>query len=138
MHHHSFAGHVNCFRFSRSMNRMEKQFCKQSDVAALVPSDTREDALCCGHPSSRWDGWADLAAFFSGFQVATVTHAGWEKVSKGVGEAVSPFYCLKAEIQRVDLSNLRQSKKPVARLQSALKSQPQTDGRASSTTVLLL
>lgn len=72
--------------------------------------------------------------------MATVSnsYAGWEKVSKGDGEAVSPFYSLKAEIQRVDLSNLRQSKKPVARLQSALKSQPQTDGQASSTTVLLL
>lgn len=72
--------------------------------------------------------------------MATVTssHAGWEMVSLGDREVVSPFYSLKAETQIVYLSNLRQSKKPVAGLGSALRSQLQTDGQASSTTVLSL
>lgn len=140
MSHHAFAEHLHCFSFSGSMDCLKKEFCRQqSHVLALASIDTGGGVLRCGYLSSCQDGWAHITALFFGVPDGHSNQLPcWlgEGIPGGQSSSI-PILQLKSW-DTVCLSNLRQSKKAVARLGSALRSQPQTDGQASSTTVLSL
>ena len=120
------------WRSSFANNRAMSQHLSQQTLGKVFFTvGTSLHARMAGHIQQHFSLGSQMA-------MAASSRAGWEKVPVGDRAVVSPFYSLKADTQIVYLSNLRQSKKPVAELGSALRSQPQTDGQASSTTVLSL